>query len=297
MLDVEESNLPTVLRASCGTLGGANPICIKLVATGAIVIQNCQSETGAGVGEFIDISGAPSFNPITLLGNTINDPIVVRRTAKVISIGNIGPLAYGTATTTSSGARIISIGDVFNLHATCTASGWDTSGGGHVAKFGCGDSGADSVITLLPAIAAGPLQVDGVSTNISSVGGTGGGDYSSASGPPANVPDITKTLTIPVGMSLHVQAHGQIGVLTASAKVFAGLADGGSVIPHTFIDPTPSAVGVWVPFSISGTIVGDGASHVITLQFATSNVLDSVTIENDSSSLSPAMTFVMEPSN
>lgn len=129
------------------------------------------------------------------------------------------------------------------------------------------------------------------------VHGSGSGNYSSASTAYTAVDgtNLTYTVTIPTGWKLLIWATADISSLTAAVAVFAALVDGSTVLVEN--ENIPNTAGNFRTTSLTDVIVGDGASHTITLQYKTSNAADNVTIVNTSTTLTPHMTFLLTPSN
>lgn len=127
--------------------------------------------------------------------------------------------------------------------------------------------------------------------------GSGGGTYSSASLAYVQVDaaNLLYTVTIPTGWKLLINASFRFGTNTAVVAASVALADGGTVIAET--NANQPAAGNANPGSLSWAISGDGASHTIDLRFKTANAADSVIMGNASATDTPAMTFLLTPSN
>ncbi len=111
---------------------------------------------------FINANGNPYTGAsITLLGNKFDEPVVLRRAARITSIGNYGG---APAVSQNSGSRIVSINDRFTNPGGI--SGWDVSAGGQVLRIGGGDAGSDNTTIRLP----GGATLSGASGNLLSSG-------------------------------------------------------------------------------------------------------------------------------
>jgi hypothetical protein len=127
--------------------------------------------------------------------------------------------------------------------------------------------------------------------------GSGAGTYTSTSTTLINVDgtNLSYTVTIPNGWKLTATASGSYGTNTGNVNVNIALVDTATstVLQQVILfgNTTQAA-----SFSLNGGIIGDGASHTVTLQYLTSNGADAITIQNSSTAF-PVMTFLLSPSN
>jgi hypothetical protein len=144
-----------------------------------------------------------------------------------------------------------------------------------------------------PATALNPVAT---LTTIQKSGSKGGNYTTTSTGFTAvDSTNLKYTVTIPIDWKLIVRASGVFQNDTpASGQAILAIVDG----------TTPIAATTWtgsgaVPFYIETTIIGDGTtSHVLELQFKTSNVANTVEILNTTPTFGgfPTMTFVLTPS-
>ncbi len=144
-------------------------------------------------------------------------------------------------------------------------------------------------------------QAHTVTMGITQKKGSGAGNYTSASATYVRVDstNLKFTTVIPTGWKLSANCSGAISSLTAAVNVLFALADGTAdntgIISASIA--TPALAGGWASFSINTVVTGDGASHTINLQYATTNALDSVTIQNTDTINTVVMAFTLMPSN
>lgn len=131
--------------------------------------------------------------------------------------------------------------------------------------------------------------------------GTGGGNYTTSSTTYVRVDstNLAFTVTVPTGWKLVISASGACFTATAVAQMAIALADGsadntGILIEVLAVSPVTSAATAW---AINYILTGDGASHTINLQFKTSAGADAATIQNNTSTVKPVISFLLTPSN
>jgi hypothetical protein len=123
-VDVRLVGYAAFKRLSCGSLAGTNPRCFRVVTTNQLVIEECESESGAGGVNFLLAPASiwSSTNGVlSLLFNVVNEPVNINQPTTVVSIGNKGP---ATATLNNANASLISLGDRLNPD-----SGWTLTAG------------------------------------------------------------------------------------------------------------------------------------------------------------------------
>jgi hypothetical protein len=129
--------------------------------------------------------------------------------------------------------------------------------------------------------------------------GSGAGNYTTTSLTPAVVDgtNLSLTIVIPHGYTLLIQVSGNLGNNTGfpANGATANLTDTSTATILQSITSSVVGAGDANPFSLLGAIVGDGASHVIQLQFLTGNAGDPAVIYN-SGGLFPVMLFHLIPS-
>jgi hypothetical protein len=130
------------------------------------------------------------------------------------------------------------------------------------------------------------------------VGGTGLGTYTSTSTSyvAIDATHITYTAVIPTGWNLMIVGTADIGVMTTSVSVFFALADGSTILIESQNLPAATVATDIRQVTLCDVVVGDGASHTITMQYKTSNAADAVTAVNSSATLTPHMTLLLMPS-
>lgn len=127
--------------------------------------------------------------------------------------------------------------------------------------------------------------------------GTGLGNYTTTSTSYIKVDatNLQYTVTIPVGYQLAIIANGDWFVPdTSGTSRNAALFDGVTQLVTRTIS---LAITGGVSWGMTWTIIGDGASHTISLQFETGNVANSAQIQNGSLGVVPTMLFMLTPSN
>lgn len=109
--------------------------------------------------------------------------------------------------------------------------------------------------------------------------------------------NLAYTVTIPTGWKLLINATGIAGNTTAAPNngAVVAIADGATILQQTGVT-SPSA-GIGTQFALCYVITGDNNSHVIQLQFKTTNASDSCIIQNTTGGQLPVMTFLLTPSN
>jgi len=122
-------------RLSCGSLAGTTPRCFRVVIINQIIIEECESENGAGGVNFVRAptsSWSSTNGVLSLLFNIMNEPVNVEQPTTVLSIGNKGP---ASATLNNASATLISIGDRVNPETgwTLTAGKLHSLAGGGLA--------------------------------------------------------------------------------------------------------------------------------------------------------------------
>lgn len=137
--------------------------------------------------------------------------------------------------------------------------------------------------------------------------GSGGGDYTAANTSYAAVDttNLCTTLTVPTGWKLIVTASGSLGTATSAVAAQVALSDVGATCGTGGTTPLiekryiPSAVGAGFDggWALQVVITGDGNAHSVALLAETTNGSDSWNIQNSTSTLTPAMTFMLMPSN
>lgn len=120
--------------------------------------------------------------------------------------------------------------------------------------------------------------------------GTNAGNYTSASTSYVDVDatNLKLEVNIPIGSVLTINATGLVNSLTSVVPVLVSLLDGSTTLTQTAI-VGPNTTNT-AQFALSWQIVGDGLTHTIKLQFATTNASDSVNMSN-ASGFFPTMTF------
>jgi hypothetical protein len=150
--------------------------------------------------------------------------------------------------------------------------------------------GGTGQITAAAALAA----LGGIPTYMVKVGSKAG-DYTTSSAAFVNVDgtNLSYTVVIPVGWKLFVVASLDAYQSTAGNGMYFALFDNGGTIDRRLTAPT---LGTSTGVSLNAVVEGDGASHTITLVFATANVLDATNIRNASTGW-PQMVFILSQAN
>jgi hypothetical protein len=128
--------------------------------------------------------------------------------------------------------------------------------------------------------------------------GSGGGAYSGSNTGFADVDstNLSYTVTIPTGWKLAITCTLGGYQSTGAATLLYALSDNGSQLPGVIAQDVTTVVKEQ-PMTLVGLIIGDGASHTIRLQAATSVGADAWNIVNSSSTRTPVMLFTLTPSN
>jgi hypothetical protein len=123
-VDVRIVGYVTFKRLACGSLAGTTPACFRVVTANHLIIEECESESGATGVDFVRAPASiwSSLNGVlSLLYNVINEPVNITQGTTVVSIGNKGP---ATATLNNAISTLISIGDRVNPDV-----GWSLTAG------------------------------------------------------------------------------------------------------------------------------------------------------------------------
>jgi hypothetical protein len=130
--------------------------------------------------------------------------------------------------------------------------------------------------------------------------GSGAGNYSSTSTSYVNMDgtNLSYTVVIPTGWKLMIIGAAAVGCLTAPVSTLFAINDSvGGILTETTNLPTATLATDTRQVTLCGVITGDGLSHVVTLQYKTTNASDAVTAVNTTATLTPTMTFLLMPSH
>ena len=108
--------------------------------------------------------------------------------------------------------------------------------------------------------------------------------------------NLTGTFVVPLGWKLICMASGTQQVDTASAVVYSRLQDttAAKTVAFALLKPaTSSPMGV----SMMGVITGDGNSHTVRWEFATTSTSDTTEISNSNVGPGASIIFILTPSN
>ncbi len=147
---------------------------------------------------------------------------------------------------------------------------------------------SDSAGNFTPQVGPGPGPFSAVGTTRQLLGSATGTNYlfSSASVVPYTPIDATNlntSIVVPVGYRLVVEARVQGTTATGGSAV--GILDTST---STVLDAYSSSSASVLDFNLQGMIVGDGASHTISLQYALSGTgTNSIQIGNQPLTTSP----------
>jgi hypothetical protein len=128
--------------------------------------------------------------------------------------------------------------------------------------------------------------------------GSNAGDYTTSSSGLANVDgtNLSFTVTIPLGWKLLVMVTGTEGFTGShAAAMLLAIADGGTPVTQHTQEFSAGGSPAAQPFALNWIINGDGASHTVTLQWASPG--SNAAVMRNSSGNIPVMTFMLTPSN
>ena len=149
--------------------------------------------------------------------------------------------------------------------------------------------------TLTSPVINGTPSGTGIPT-ISSKTGSKAADYTTTSATFVNVDgtNLLLTITIPTGWKMTVLASGNVSVSNTAINAFIAINDSVSGIISRIgqILASTTVVSGW---AVNGEINGDGASHTISLQYASDGV-NTLTIKNSANNFA-TMVLIMTPSN
>ena len=122
--------------------------------------------------------------------------------------------------------------------------------------------------------------------------------YSTTSSTYANVDNtnLQRVFVIPAGWKLSVSATGVFAVAAATTSASLILRDSITALSFAALQSNIATAGQAIPWSLVGGIEGDGRTHTVALQFASSDNATAVTITNNSSNY-PTMIWRLEPAN
>jgi len=302
---------PTLVEAASGThavMAGVRVAAFTLTTAGGGVTTDAAS---------LYVAGAPS-------GATNNAALLVAAGSTRFGIAAPSTPACPVSITASpdTNAGSLSINSTTDNFLTFTQSGSGHKGaigfasgsGTLVLKTGGGITGGTTVLSLFSGgglnigsptggdPGAGKINIAGAQgyqvngTPIAAVtlkSGTGAGDYTTASASYVDVDgtNLAFTVTIPNGFKLLINAACSIKHSTLAATIGLSLFDGATVIEEVI---EAAVAGDREHMGLTWAITGDGASHTVKLQWKTSAA--TATMNNASSTLKPAMTFLMVPS-
>lgn len=151
--------------------------------------------------------------------------------------------------------------------------------------------------TLASPVINGTPSGTGIPTVTYKSGG-GIGNYTRTSSTLAAVDstNLSLTVTIPTGWKLVVWASGGAEVSANTTSAVLAIRDTFLAQIFAEISANIATAGNVYPFSLCAAIPGDGSSHTVQLQFASSDNSSTVTIPNSGSNF-PTMVFLLTPSN
>lgn len=128
--------------------------------------------------------------------------------------------------------------------------------------------------------------------------GSAGGNYVSGSSfADVDGTNLVASLVIPVGWKLLVRASGTEFASTGNMSGQIALFDGGTQLATAGISVASGGVSQDSPFALDWVIIGDGATHAISLQFKTGGGSASQLEILNSGSTVPTMVLFLTPSN
>lgn len=299
-----------IFAAGNNTFSGNNTFTGTNTFNGAVNITNGGSFNGLFSGNptfsgVVTFSGSLSVSQLALTVATGTPPLIVTSTTVVPNLNvevingvayPAGPSLHSVPVTTASnvvsykiipdcqnGAGVLNFTQSTNAFACGTASpgavNCPASASGYALTF---TSSTWSCTEIIPPVFKK---------------GTGGGDYSSASGSFVDVDgtNLAYTVTIPTGSNLVIHAAGQISApaVTTSVTTFVAISDGGTPVNQILMQDSngdPSQT----PFAINWVIAGDGMSHVIKLQYKKGGGSASSAIITNSSGIVPTLLFTLQ---
>jgi len=219
-----------------------------MVSSGGAIVEGTSSTT-------------PTFTNITDNGLSLNLPVQTGATKTLISSAiNLNSSQVTNTLQVSNGGT----GDA-SLTAYAVLCGGTTSTSPIQSIASVGSSS-----NVLTSNGAGALPTFKTIQTFTATGSGSGTQYTTTSTSYANVDgtNLTFTVTIPTGSKLLIWARALSNTNSASGG-FVGIADGGTVIAGTA--KSVDSAGGYSSINVNTVINGDGASHTITLQFATHN--------------------------
>jgi hypothetical protein len=110
-IHLEQAGPVEISNVAFGATTGPSAACIDTASEVALVVTNCQGE-GVSGGDFLRVTGSASLvSPITLQGCTVNLPVEIQATRRILSIGNHYTV---DVTLTADGSTVTSIQDAFD---------------------------------------------------------------------------------------------------------------------------------------------------------------------------------------
>ena len=291
----------------CSSSGGGTPCAptvtiysnAALTTTAANPLATC---VGAATQGCIDANGNFQFwvpaNSAGYLYSQTGPGIV----GKLFAVGGNGTAVALASAPTQCGANNFSTGIATSGNANCAQPSASNLSDGVTGTGAVVRATSPALVTpslASPTVTGTPTGVGIVTSTMAK--GTNGGNYSSASTTPVNVDgtNLAITKTIPLGWKLTCSASGSVSSATAAVQVYTAIADGGTPVVGQLTEG--QAATVWANFNIGPWVInGDGNSHAITLQYATTNGADSVQMLNSTSNtipLIPVLTCRLEASN
>lgn len=129
--------------------------------------------------------------------------------------------------------------------------------------------------------------------------GSGGGNYTTVTTTytAVDATNLSLTIAVPSGWVLICHVSGSIqsntGAVVVNTAVVLDPASTNQVLAESV---TAGSAGFPCGFALDTVVTGDGNSHVIQLQFKTTNASDAASINNTSVTASPKMIFFLTPS-
>lgn len=219
----------------------------------------------------------------------------------------------GAVTVQSSGANNIQVMAAgTSLLVTCilttgtTAASWSaayaSAGGGGSGTVNSGTAGQLAYYATSGTAVSGETTITNAQNGVTMVQKKGDGSttYNTTSGSLVNVDatNLSYTVTVPSGYKLFITATGSyLGTAGGTNDNLVAITDTSTSTILNQLQNNPAVTGGATPITLTAILTGDGNSHTINLQFASSNSSGVGIINSTGLSQFPIMTFLLMPSN
>ena len=294
-IDLNSSQVTNILPIANGGTNSSTALTNNqsiISSSGKLVEGGAQNDGAIMIGSSIGVPAPAQIQVSANLTNTIGhnsislDTIQGIQTTSSPTFANITDNGLSLNLPVQTGATKTLISSAINLNSSQVTNTLQVSNGGtgdaSLTAYAvlCGGTTSTSPIQSIASVGsssnvltsngAGALPTFKTIQTFTATGSGSGTQYTTTSTSYANVDgtNLTFTVTIPTGSKLLIWARALSNTNSASGG-FVGIADGGTVIAGTA--KSVDSAGGYSSINVNTVINGDGASHTITLQFATHN--------------------------